>query len=188
MLGRRGVKIIVSWKIFRFGDKVLGSVGILEAQKEVILTEGFGFLDGVKKGRVADFCGTDSICTAARGSIYDSSKSSTYKELGLYSLGVDSRLNGAGYADYGFDAVTFGSTGVTLDSTIIGSINTTEFFLGMFGLGIVPGSFNNTSSLAAISGLVEKNGAIPSNSYGYTAGATYRMPSKPSIWREMLTR
>jgi hypothetical protein len=44
----------------------------------------------------------------------------------------------------------------------------------MFGLGIVPGNFKNVSSLAAISGLVEKDGAIPSHSYGYTAGATYR--------------
>lgn len=89
-------------------------------------------------------------------------------------MGVDTRLGGQGYADYGFDQLTFGSTGVTLNSTIIGSINTTEYFLGEFGLGVVPGNFNNVSSLAAISGLVEKNGAIPSHSYGYTAGATYR--------------
>jgi hypothetical protein len=123
----------------------------------------------------------DSICTAARGSIYDSSKSSTNKDLGLYSLGVDARLGGSGYADYGFDSLTFGSTGVTLNSTIIGSINTTEFFLGMFGVGATTGSFNSTSSVAAISALVEKNGVIPSNSYGYTAGATYRMLSKSSI-------
>jgi hypothetical protein len=136
----------------------------------------------------ADLCNADSICTAARGSIYDSSKSSTYKELALYSLGVDVRLNGSAYADYGFDALTFGSTGVTLNSTIIGSmVNTTEFLLGMFGLGVVPGSFNNTPSVAAISALVEKNGVIPSNSYGYTAGATYRMPSKSLTCIEMLT-
>jgi len=89
-------------------------------------------------------------------------------------LGVDNRLGGQGVADYGFDTLTFGSTGVVLDRTIIGSINTTEFFLGMFGLGVVAGSFKNIPSLAAISGLVETDGAIPSHSYGYTAGATYR--------------
>ncbi|TVY37225.1 Candidapepsin [Lachnellula occidentalis] len=122
----------------------------------------------------------NSICQQARGGIYNLSTSSTYRDQGLFSLGVDNRLGGQGYADYGFDQLTFGSTGVILDSTIIGSINTTEYFLGEFGLGVVPGNFNNVSSLAAISGLVEQNGAIPSHSYGYTAGATYQQKGVPA--------
>ncbi|TVY92692.1 Candidapepsin [Lachnellula willkommii] len=124
--------------------------------------------------------GDNSICVQSRGGVYNLSSSSTYKDQGLFSLGVDTRLGGQGYADYGFDQLTFGSTGVTLNSTIIGSINTTEYFLGEFGLGVVPGNFNNVSSLAAISGLVEKNGAIPSHSYGYTAGATYQQKGVPA--------
>jgi hypothetical protein len=70
--------------------------------------------------------------------------------------------------------LTFGTTGTTLQNTIIGSINTTEYWVGMFGLGIVPGNFTNVTSLSAISGLVEKDGVIPSHSYGFTAGAKYR--------------
>jgi hypothetical protein len=81
---------------------------------------------------------------------------------------------GTGYAQYGLDDITFGSTGITLNNTIIGSINTTEYWLGMLGLGVVPGNFKNITSLPAISGLVEKNSAIPTHSYGYTAGAKYR--------------
>lgn len=55
-----------------------------------------------------------------------------------------------------------------------GSTNTTGYFIGNFGVGIVPGSFNSTTALSAISGLVEDLGVIPSHSYGFTAGAKYR--------------
>ena len=89
-------------------------------------------------------------------------------------MGSDARFGGSGYAEYGLDNITFGSTGVTLTDGIIGSVNTTAYWLGMFGLGVVPGNFRNVTSLPAISGLVEKNSAIPSHSYGYTAGAKYR--------------
>jgi hypothetical protein len=95
-------------------------------------------------------------------------------------LGVDEKLGNTGYAEYGLDDLTFGTTGVVLPSAIIGSINTTglvnttQYLLGYFGLGIVPGSFNGTTPLSAISSLVEKDGIIPSHSYGYTAGAKYR--------------
>ena len=93
-------------------------------------------------------------------------------------MGVNAELGNNGYALYGLDDLTFGSTGVALPSAIIGTINSTgsvEFqtWLGSFGLGVVPGNFNNTS-LSAISGLVEKEGGIQSHSYGYTAGAKYR--------------
>jgi len=76
--------------------------------------------------------------------------------------------------------LTFGTTGVTLQGAIIGSINTTglvnttQYLLGNFGIGIVPGNFGNSTPISAISGLVEKRGVIPSHSYGFTAGAKYR--------------
>ena len=79
-----------------------------------------------------------------------------------------------GYGQYGLDELTFGTTGVMLQNAIIASINETEFWIGEFGLGIVPGNFTNVTSLSAISNLVEKAAVIPSHSYGFTAGATYR--------------
>lgn len=122
----------------------------------------------------------NSICTAARGGIYNLSESTTYVNEGPFNLGVDQRLGGNGYAQYGFDTLTFGTTGITLNSTIIGSVNSSEYLVGMFGLGVVPGTFNNVTSVAAISQLVEKAGVIPSNSYGYTAGATYQQKGVPN--------
>jgi hypothetical protein len=67
----------------------------------------------------------------------------------------------------------FGTTGVTLKDTIIGSINTTEYWLGFFGLGDIPGNFTDTEALPPLNAL-ENQSIIPSNSYGYTAGAIYR--------------
>ena len=116
----------------------------------------------------------DSLCASMRGGLFNPSTSSTWQPEGFFELGVDQQLGNTGYADYGLDNVTFGSTGVVLPSAIIGSINDTNYWLGYFGLGIVPGNFTNITAISAISGLVEKEGAIPSHSYGYTAGAKYR--------------
>ena len=75
----------------------------------------------------------------------------------------------------------FGSTRVSIPDAIIavyngtGHTNETLYQLGFFGLGIVPGKFPpHNSPLPAINALVEKVGAFPSHSYGYTAGAKYR--------------
>lgn len=58
-----------------------------------------------------------------------------------------------------------------------GLVNTTQYLLGYFGVGVVPGSFGSSLPLSAISGLVEREGVIPSHSYGFTAGAKYRESS-----------
>lgn len=115
-----------------------------------------------------------------RGGLFDFRNSSSWQSEGFYAFGVDEKLGNTGYAEYGLDALTFGTTGVVLPSAIIGSfnttgqVNTTQYLLGLFGLGIVPGSFNGTVPLSAISALVEEESVIPSHSYGYTAGAKYR--------------
>jgi len=67
----------------------------------------------------------------------------------------------------------FGTTGVSLKDTIIGSINTTEYWLGFFGLGDIPGNFTDIEASPPLSAL-ENQSIVPSNSYGYTAGAIYR--------------
>lgn len=116
----------------------------------------------------------DSLCAANRGGIFNSSESSTWSNLGFYDLSVNKELGNTGYADYGLDALVLGSTGVKLLSTIIGTVNATDQWLGSFGLGTTPGNFNGKSPISAISALVEEQGAIQSHSYGYTAGAKYR--------------
>jgi len=125
-------------------------------------------------------------CNAIRGGFFEAEKSTTWQNQGFFELGVGKQLGNIGYAQYGLDNLTFGTTGVSLPSTIIGSFNTTgslnatQYLLGFLGVGIVPGSFNNTQIPSALSALVEKEGSIPSHSYGYTAGAKYQGKGVPN--------
>ncbi|RFU30155.1 hypothetical protein B7463_g6169, partial [Scytalidium lignicola] len=121
----------------------------------------------------------DTMCSTLRGGVFDSNSSSTWSPLGFYQLGLDTQLGFGGYGYYGFDDLTFGTTGVALSSTIIASINTTAYWLGFLGLGIVPGNFTTITAISPISALVEMEDAIPSHSYGYTAGAIYQMKGQP---------
>jgi len=129
---------------------------------------------------------TPTDCSAIRGGLFEVEKSTTWRNQGFFELGVDKQLGNTGYAQYGLDNLTFGTSGVGLPNTIIGafnttgSINATQYLLGFFGLGIVPGSFNNTQVPSALSALLEKEGSIPSHSYGYTAGAKYQGKGVPN--------
>jgi hypothetical protein len=114
-----------------------------------------------------------STCTSKRGGLFDFNKSSTWQAEGVFELGLDTQLGFGGDANYGLDTLDFGATGVTLKDTIIGSINTTEYWLGFFGLGNIPGNFTYVEVSSPVSAL-ENQSSIPSNSYGYTAGAIYR--------------
>jgi hypothetical protein len=74
-----------------------------------------------------------------------------------------------------------GTEGPTLPSSIVGkvngtgTINETYYLTGYFGLGMGSGSFkNNLTPLPALNALVKTEGQVPSNSYGFTAGAVYR--------------
>jgi hypothetical protein len=126
----------------------------------------------------------DTTCVSTRvgegGTLFNSTISSTWKPLGLFTLGADSQLGNTGQAQYGFDALTFGTTGVVLPSAIIGSftgigpVTGAQYITGMFGLGVTPGNFTTAVSTPAINGLVALQDGIPSYTYGYTAGATYR--------------
>ncbi|EKD17431.1 uncharacterized protein L3040_005033 [Drepanopeziza brunnea f. sp. 'multigermtubi'] len=126
-------------------------------------------------------CGPgDTQCVFTRGGTFAPSKSSTWKDQGLYELGASQQLGNNGVGLYGLDTLTFGGSGVTISSAIIGAFNGTgpihgaSYLLGFFGVGIIPGAFNNIAPLSAVSALVEEVGAIPSYSWGYTAGAHYR--------------
>jgi hypothetical protein len=128
-----------------------------------------------------DGCPVDTDCSSIRGGVFDIANSSTWHDKGFWDLGVDSQLGNDAYGDYGLELLEFGSTGVSCDSAIIcafnttGSINTTSYLLGSFGVGIVPGSFNNSKPIiSALTYLVEEDGSIPSHSYGFTAGASHR--------------
>ncbi|KAE8440591.1 hypothetical protein EG329_007049 [Mollisiaceae sp. DMI_Dod_QoI] len=128
----------------------------------------------------------DSLCVTSRGGhLYDPLKSSTWQSEGFFQFSVDSQLGNKGYGWYGLDDITFGSSGITVSESVVGSFNGsgplsgTQYMLGFFGLGITISDFNNVNPLPSINALVERNGVIPSHSYGFTAGAKYQQKGEP---------
>lgn len=63
---------------------------------------------------------------------------------------------------------------ISVPSQIIGITNTTDYWLGYFGLGIKPTNFTYFQKKTFLASMVENQSLIPSHSYGYTAGAYYR--------------
>ena len=129
-------------------------------------------------------CTVDSPnnCTDARGGAYDSTKSSTWNNKGLYPLAAETNLgnpysSSSQIGHFGYDTIGFpgqsGVANVSLDHQVIGGIKTNTYYLGNLGLSSqnIPFSQSDTSS-SFLSSLRNDN-LIPSLSFGYTAGAAY---------------
>jgi hypothetical protein len=120
-------------------------------------------------------CDGTFTCQQKRGGLFFLNQSTSWSDLGYYELGFDPQLGDEGYADYGLDFVDV-SDQIIVPDQIIAIINSTDYWLGFLGLGIQPSRFNGTTNrLTFLSSLVENQSIIPSHSYGYTAGAYYRM-------------
>ncbi|KAL7949922.1 acid protease [Trichoderma barbatum] len=116
-------------------------------------------------------------CTAARGGIYTPFGSKHWSHMGIWQLGLD-YLGYGGNGQYGLDTVNAYSTitdiGFGMSNVLMSAINTTDYYLGYFGLGITQGNFGHEVAQSPLTQAVHTFGWIPSYSYGYTAGASYR--------------
>ncbi|KAK0388579.1 hypothetical protein NLU13_4822 [Sarocladium strictum] len=119
----------------------------------------------------------DPTCINARGGVFDSSSSEDWKDMGTWQLG----LNYPGYeanGAYGTDKLNaHGSIydgDFSMSGVLVSAINTTNYFNGYFGLGIATGNFNDEVADPPMVQAVKKFGRIPSYTYGYTAGASYK--------------
>jgi len=106
-------------------------------------------------------------------------RSSTWKENGIYTLDLETRLDIHGNGFYGYDNVSLGATTdsskLSLGNQVLAGIADTNYFLGLFGLGIRPISFSsNSQPTSSFMSTAFNQSKIPSLSYGYTAGAKYR--------------
>lgn len=81
----------------------------------------------------------------------------------------------------GFDTVGLGytnDTGETLTHQIVSEIAADDWWFGIFGLGFQPANFSTYgNSQASFADTLWSNGTISSMSWGYTAGAYYRLKS-----------
>lgn len=108
---------------------------------------------------------------------FQSNESSTWSEIGIYGLELETNLGYTANASYGLDNVGLmlqHSGGPTLARQVVGSISKKVFYVGLFGLSPKPANFSDFEypQPSYISTLKARQ-IIPSISYGYTAGAYY---------------
>jgi len=109
--------------------------------------------------------------------------SSSWSSLGPWELWPkNSTLTGNG--DFGTETVAFTNAqaqrNITVGGALVAGINDTNYFTGFIGIGTTPGTFAGREMKPLINQLVEDMEAIPSHSYGYTAGAWYSEFPRPS--------
>ena len=131
-------------------------------------------------------------CTGARGGAYDSTKSSTWNVNALYSLAAETNLGNPYSAssqigNFGYDTVGIPGqsdvANVSLDHQVIAAIETNTYYLGSLGLSSQNITFSTDSSDTSPSflGSLRNENLIPSLSFGYTAGASYRKAASKMI-------
>ncbi|KAL9113788.1 MAG: hypothetical protein Q9227_002233 [Pyrenula ochraceoflavens] len=118
-------------------------------------------------------------CEDKRGGLFAANESSSWDNIGYYELGFDLNLGISGVADYGFDSIALNQD-LSVPSQIIAVQNSTEFWTGNLGLGIDKSNFTDANQPSFLSSLVENVSAVPSHSYGYTAGAYYQLKGVPA--------
>lgn len=60
-----------------------------------------------------------------------------------------------------------------MEGVLTAAINSTDYYNGFLGLGIVQGRFGDQVHDSPLTQAVKQFGRIPSYSYGFTAGAYY---------------
>lgn len=122
----------------------------------------------------------NQTCIDARGGVFDNKSSKNWTEKTLDNLTVESNLGYTGnydVGDYGHDTLAIGVPGqgdVSLDQQLIAGIATKDFFLGNVGLANGQRAFPDGTRETGLMAQLKSKNLIPSLSYGYTAGASYR--------------
>lgn len=126
-------------------------------------------------------------CNDERGGIFNYNESpKNWITKGNFTLDISANLGLGGNGDggtFGYDTLaipTANGASVTLDQQLLSGVATKDFFVGSLGLSSRPISFESQvkgqppdTRQSLITSLKDKN-LIPSLSYGYTAGASYR--------------
>ena len=120
-------------------------------------------------------------CASSRGALgglFATNKSSSWKDIGIYHLGLEAELGYRGNGLFGSETVGLqvpNSGGVELHDQIVAGIVTDDYYFGIFGLGAKPINFTNLNNpVPSFLHTLKSQEKIPSLSWGYTAGASYR--------------
>ena len=123
-----------------------------------------------------------STCAQSRGGLINVNASSTWKDQGIFAVGLEINLpdylGNYDNGDYGLDNFGVGlpgSGGVSLDNIVVSALATKDYYLGYIGVTDHPTNFTEFDDPhPSFLSTLKSTGKIPSLSYGYTAGAQYR--------------
>ncbi|KAF7622427.1 aspartic peptidase domain-containing protein [Aspergillus flavus] len=122
---------------------------------------------GCENSSVAD-------CSKKRGGLFNTSESTTWRRQGSHPGSRDPSIE----AYSGNDTIYVDYRPVTEQT--IGIINNTDTWVGLLGLGISQSGHNDYFSLNVMETAYINDSFAPSGSYGYTAGAYYRLKGAPA--------
>lgn len=114
---------------------------------------------------------------------FEVEESSTWSAIGQYAVETEERLNVTADGTFGYDKVALGpaadSASLSLEhQTVAGVAETSYYYLGHIPLGIPDSSFSSLSqSIDSFLYQLRNQTKIPSLSFGYTAGAKYKLKS-----------
>ncbi|KAL8775101.1 MAG: hypothetical protein Q9209_000580 [Squamulea sp. 1 TL-2023] len=122
----------------------------------------------------------DGVCAEARGKLYNMNASSTWRPNGFWQLGYERNLGIYANGLYGNDTIGLGiqgSGGPTLTDQIMAVIGTKQIYVGMFAVNPKRTNYTGITEQGQASYMttLKNQSLIPSVSFGYTAGAPYRL-------------
>ncbi|KAF2743771.1 acid protease [Sporormia fimetaria CBS 119925] len=124
--------------------------------------------------------GVYGIDTVDSKSGFQPNASTTWHEMGWYDTLLREDLNYTGNGLYGQDTVGLqlpSLNGPVLEQQIVAAVANKKVFIGVFGLSPVPANFSDFNNPQPVFFKVLKDqNKIPSLSYAYTAGASYKTP------------
>ena len=138
---------------------------------------------------MSEACGNDTVCSDSRGLTVNLTTSTSYNQsaalalkgsTGIFELDLDKDLGYGGpdqLGQYGQDSIGLSilDSGIKLKNQVIAGIITPVRWIGQFGLGDQPTNFSGFDHpQPSFLTTLYTEGKIPSLSWGYTAGASYR--------------
>ncbi|KAF1997695.1 acid protease, partial [Amniculicola lignicola CBS 123094] len=116
---------------------------------------------------------------------YQVEESSSWSLIGTYGVDLENNINPNNVSGlFGYDKVALAwaseNTNVSLDGQVVVGIAEPDYYMGHIPLGVPDASFSSSSDSVDPFLLQLRNASkIPSLSFGYTAGAKYRLKSVP---------
>ncbi|KAK6501382.1 hypothetical protein TWF481_009222 [Arthrobotrys musiformis] len=116
-------------------------------------------------------------CADLRGATFNVNTSSTWNDQGLFNTDLAKDLGYNAIGNYGLErlGITNVDSGITFNDQVVVSIDSSDWYLGLFGLGTQPTNFTDFNNpQPSFLTTMYNQGLIPSLSWGYQAGAIYR--------------